>query len=148
MRNNCAVNIVGLGLDIADYLHTQGVVLNPATDQTQGGDRPAVFVGPMPDQPDRAIGIIGPWLDSTDSDTNPLVRFMVAQRTDPWDFNQLTHDSGALLDALHRDKEFHLTATQRVMYSMQVVSDPPVQDDNDRWRRVTTYQARLNPPAT
>lgn len=147
MSHNCAVNIVGLGLDIADYLHAQGVVLDPAADQTRGGDKPAVFVGPMPDQPDRAIGIIGPWLDSTDSDTNPLVRFMIAQRTEPWDFQQLTHDSGALLDALHRDQPFPLTATQRVMYCEQVITDPPIQDDNDRWRRVTTYSARLNPPA-
>lgn len=141
--SSCAIDFAGLGLDIAHYLHTQGVTIDPLTGE---GDGAAIFVGPLDDQPDRAVGIIGPWQDSTDSDTNPLVRFMVVYRSNPWAFDELTQDSQALLDALHRHQAFPLTATQSVMFCEQVVSDPPVQDTNHRWRRVTTYRARLNPP--
>ena len=143
----CIVDTTALALDIANYLHTEGLVRSPMADQYVDDELPAVFVGPLEDQPDRAVGIIGPWLDSTDSDTNPLVRFMVVTRTTEHDFMQLAEDSENLLRALHRDQQFHLTADQRVMYCEQVVADQPVRDNNNRWLRVTTYRTRLNPPS-
>ena len=145
---SCAYDHADFGQHVAKYLYTQGTVLNPEADQ-MAGNLPAVFLGGWDDKPDRAINIVGPWQNNDDSETNPVVRFMVAVRSDPWDMNQLIDDSQNIFQALHHpDHPLQLTAQQEVMYCKRVISDPLAQDQNRRWIRVDTYTARLQPPTT
>lgn len=132
--------------DIATYLAACGATQDPLAPQVDD-ELPAVFLGNIPPEPDRAVGIIGPWEAAPDSMTLPKMRFMIVQRSAPWDLHGLHTDSTRVHRALQRpDHTFDLTAHQRAAYCMRVVQDPPVQDDTNRWIRVTTYEARLMPP--
>lgn len=146
--NPCAHDYATLGIDIAEYLHTQGVTQNINQEQVDA-DQLAVFIGPMPDTPNRAVSIIGPWLDRSDSDNSTTARFMISTRSEPWDIVGHGTDCQNIVSALHRpNTAFNLTAKQAVFHCEQVISDPPVQDQNRRWIRVDTYTTRLQPPTT
>lgn len=145
--NPCAHDYATLGIDIAEYLHAQGVTQN-VHEEPVDADQLAVFIGPMPDTPNRAISIIGPWLDNTDSNHSTVARFMIATRSEPWDIVGHGADCQDVFTALQRGEPFTLTAAQSVFFCERVISDPPVQDQNRRWVRVDTYSARLQPPTT
>lgn len=143
--NPCAHDYATLGIDIAEYLHAQGVTQSVHEEQVDAAQL-AVFVGPMADQPNRSISIIGPWIDNPDSNHSTNARFMIATRSDEWDIVGHGTDCQDVLTALHRDEPFTLTADQSVFFCQRVISDPPVQDQNRRWVRVDTYSTRLQPP--
>ena len=145
----CPVDHLQVVEDIAHYLHTQGVVRDPIPPQTGDNPLPAVWVGGLRPDVDHALGIIGPWQDNPDSDASPIIRFMIVARTKPDDLQTLIGTSQNIFHALHHpDHPFPLTARQDVMFCRRIVSDPPVQDENRRWIRVETYQARLTQPNT
>lgn len=144
--SHCVPDPVTLPIHIAQYLHAQGVTQN-VMDPQEDGDLPGVFVGQMADTPNRAVSIIGPWSSEEDSDHSTPARFMVAIRSEPWDIIGHAEDCETIHNLLERDEQFPLTATQHVMFCHRVVSDPPVQDNNRRWVRVSTYQTRLHPPS-
>lgn len=143
---NCPPDTPGVLVDLAHYLHAQGVVRDPMTDQAGTSPLPSIWVGGLHPTPDHAVSVIGPWQNTTDSDTNPLIRFMVVVRSTPDDLAQVIDTSQKVHTALHREQPFDLTARQSVMFCERVISDPPMQDENRRWRRVTTYEARLHLP--
>lgn len=137
-----------LTLAVAEYLHEVGAVQDPNAVADPHGELPAIILGNLPPEPDRHVGIIGPWNTSTDSLTVPQLRFFIVQRTDPWAVAQLASDGEQIYRALERpDHAFNLTAQQRVAYCRRVVSDPPTQDANRRWTRISTYEVRALPPA-
>lgn len=142
----CPPDHTGLALDILDYLHQRGVVRDPDGDQRDPAPGeaglPACFFGGWDDEPDHAVTIIGPYNTSTDSDTNPILEFTVAVRTDPWDGTQLMHTAQAIRAALTIKTRRYLTAQQAVLFCERIRVDAPVRDDNDRWRLATTYQLR------
>lgn len=129
--------------DLALYLHDAGV--GEVSDETREltGSHPPIFLDDLPDAPDEAIGIYGPMVPSADSVTNPLVRFLILHRTSTR--AGLAPLAQSTFEALHRPYGFRLTADRAVMYCARVTFDPPVMDQNGRWRRVDTYEARIRP---
>lgn len=128
-----------LGMHVARYLHTEGVVPDPLAPQD---GEVGVFVNSWVDQPDTAVMVTSPWeWYNRDSDTIPELRFMVAHRAADqpalWDLQRRTFHT------LHRPGErFPLTATVDMLICERIVSDPPVPDANSRWVAVDTYRCR------
>lgn len=146
----CPPDFTGFVLDILHHLHQRGVIRDPDQDQQtppRGEELlPASFLGGMEDQPDHAITIIGPYNQSQDSLTNPILEFTIGIRTNPFDFDQLTITAQQVRTALHHPTRAGLTAAQSVMYCERVRVDAPMRDANDRWLMAHTYQARpFNP---
>lgn len=132
---------------IISYLHEVGVAKDPYGDQVDDGELCPIFYGNIPQEPDRAIGVIGPWQNNNDSDTLPVYRFMVVHRSRPHDLPGFDNDAKLLHRALQRpDHTFNLTAEYRAAYCYRVVVDPPTQDNTGRWIRITTYEMRVMPP--
>ena len=139
-----------LGLDVARYLAARGVVRDPEDDQQAPGDLPAVVLGQLHElEGGEAVGVIGPWEVTRDlTDSNPVVRFVIVLRSEPWDYDGLAALTKAVFGSLHRRERFSLTAEQSVETRERIVSDPPTQDQNRRWLRAETYQLRLRVPTT
>lgn len=135
-----------LGVHVIRYLAAQGVVADPEGDQrAAGGTLPAVYLGDMEDEPDRAVAFIGPWI-TQDDEGNPAVRFFLVGRGTPGDPLGPMVDLEAAHRALWHTSRFELTAGYDLAYCERVITDPPVPDENGRSRRVDTYQARLRVP--
>ncbi|MBV7292374.1 minor capsid protein [Corynebacterium sp. TAE3-ERU16] len=135
----------GADYQLAEYLHSLGLVWDPAEDQAAAVGVPAVYTRLMMDKPDRAVGITVT-ADERDDDANPRVSLLVVCRSDPWDAAQLDRDAGAIFAALHDRSHYELTAGQGVLLSRRTLQGPPVQDQNRRWQRADTYVLRLLAP--
>lgn len=137
------------GWHIIEYLAAQGVVRDPDADQEADHPLPAVFYQGLRGQAqaaDRAVAILGPWVTADETGSNPAMRFMVSVRGAPWDDDDTTAIAQAVADALQHDEVFSLTADRELAYCQRVLSDPPMQDENRRWVRVDSYQARARVP--
>lgn len=131
-------------LQVAEYLHSRGIVADPHGEQRDVDT--AVYLNELPNDPDKAVCVFGVRRDHTANDANPTIRFSLAHRTEP--HNPLGTEQLAELTflALHDQTDIQLTATQRLIVCRQVVSDPALVDGNQRWVRVDTYQALMAVP--
>lgn len=135
------------GLPFIMHLHTMGVVHDPMTDQSEADGVPAVYLGGLEDQPDRAVALIGPWVTDDDSG-NPRLRFMVVGRGVPGDQLGVGADMARIYEALWTEGDMRLTADRAVLYCVRVAQDPPMPDENGRYRRVDTYETRMKVPTS
>lgn len=131
---------------IAEYLHTVGVVADPDQPTTMAGDRPAVFAHQMEHEPDTAVVIYGITQNNTVSDSNPTVRFSVAARATAHDYHTPGEIMAQVWKYLHDRTNINLTAHQSLLSCRRVVQDPPIPDANRRWYRSDTYEAVLAVP--
>lgn len=137
-----------LAAPLAEYLHTAGVVQNPHGTQISDTDTPAIFVGQLPDKPTIAVSIITVQEQTPDvHDAQPTMTFMIVGRTPPEQPLALDKLMGRIYQALqHRDTRFQLTADRELAYCHRALTGAAVQDENRRYRRVDTYQARVMVP--
>lgn len=126
-----------LPLHIAQYLHTAVGLPDPMAPQD---GEVGVFVNGWVDQPDEAVNIAGPWEMERDSETVPVMRFMVAHRAP--DMARVWEMQTATFHALEQAWAFPLTARVEMRDCRRVVSDPPVPDQNNRYVTVDTYECR------
>lgn len=136
---------------IVEYLAQKGVVRPPDSDMRAEHPLPAVFAHSLRDaatDANEAVAVVGPSVEQDPTNSNPELRFLVVIRSNPWDLDGLHRIGQEVTDALHRDRQFQLTATRSLAYCNQVLTDPPVQDENRRWVRVDTYRARARVPNT
>ena len=132
---------------LAAYLHSEGVCADPTSNQ-EDGDAPAVFIGRMLDQPDRAVCIFNVSIGNDWSDSNPTARFSLAFRGAPEDQLTPARDAARAMNALHDLTDIQLTAQQGVLVCRRVLNDPQVPDSNIRWHSIDTYEAVLAVPST
>ena len=121
---------------LAEYLHSVGVVQDPHEAQVSDTDLPAIFVGQLPDEPVVAV-----------HDAQPTMTFMIVGRSEQEQPLALDKLMGRIYQALqHRDTRFQLTADRELAYCHRALTGAAVQDENRRYRRVDTYQARVMVP--
>lgn len=135
-------------LEVAMYLHAQGIVNDPNSDQNVVTDLPAVFVGELPDQPDRAISIAVIVDDRDEDDANPAFTILIVCRGVPNDLWSLRELGGDVFTAMHDRTHFNLTANQRVLTSRRISKGREVLDQNRRWQRADVYRLRVAVPTT
>ncbi|KAA8723212.1 hypothetical protein [Corynebacterium phocae] len=118
---------------------------DPTGDQVEDTGQPAIYLGDMADNPDRALALIGPWVDDDDC-SNPALRFMIVGRGAPGDQLGVMDDMARVMHVLWSNYPYLLTANREVAYCHRVANDPPVPDQNGRFRRVDTYETRMRVP--
>lgn len=133
---------------LAEYLHSVGVVQDPHETQVSDALTPAIFVGQLPDEPTVAVSIITVQEQVQDvHDAQPTMTFMIVGRSEQEQPLELDKLMGRIYQALqHRDTRFQLTADRELAYCHRALTGAAVQDENRRYRRVDTYQARVMVP--
>lgn len=137
-------NHTQFALQVAEYLHSRGIVADPHGEQRD--EDTAVYLNQLPNDPDKAVCVFGVRRDHTQNDANPTIRFSLAHRGAPHDILGVEKLAELTFMALHDQTDLQLTADQSLLVCRQVVSDPALVDGNQRWVRVDTYQALMAVP--
>lgn len=142
-----APTITKVADSLAQRLHTLGLATYSATGAYTGTlTKPAVFIGRLPDTPDRAVAIAH-YNTAPEYEThigNPLMRFQLCWRAglDP---RTVQNDADAAMLALHTKTPVIWPGNVHVLSVWRSITAPIDIDDNRRWMRADSYEIRLNP---
>ena len=119
-----------LALELAKYLHQQGVCQNPDSTQDDYAALPGVYIDHMEDTPTNAIMLTVVDDDREEDDANPQILILVKVRAATFDLVNRT--CAHIFGLLHDQVRVRLTARTTVLSSRRVLRTKGERDKNHR----------------
>lgn len=138
---NCHYDDYGdLALELARWLHTEGVCQNPDATQNGYAALPGIYVDHMEDQPDNAIMVRVVDDDRTEDDANPSIILLIKVRATS--FEMVNRITAHIFGLMHDQVRIKLTTDTHLLSSRRVLRTSGDKDKNDRFQRVDSYTVR------